>query len=99
MIIAIVAASMNSSIDGWAPEAMNSATVRPADSVSGKIPTPVSGGGRSGVSPKVIATMTPSVPSDPTRRAARSRPATPFAVARPSFVTVPSARTTVSPRT
>src|SRR5699024_6299390 len=72
---------------------------RVPDSISGKIPTPVTGGASFGLSARVISTMTPRVPSEQRNSAARSRPATPFAVCRPTFVTVPSASTTVRART
>src|SRR5699024_5856870 len=70
LIIATVAPSMSSSIEGAAPEAMYAETVCPADSISGKIPTPVTGGASFGLSARVISTMTPRVPSEPTNSAA-----------------------------
>jgi hypothetical protein len=90
---------MISSSEGVAPEAMNSVMVEPACLMSSNSATPVSGGGIAGMRSKTISTTTPSDPSEPTNRLARSKPATPLAVGRPRVVSEPSASTTVSCRT
>ena len=97
--ISMVVASISSMSEGTKPSAMNCDTVRAAATSFGKVATAVSGAGGSGITFNVASTITPSVPSDPTNSEHRSNPATPFAVLRPSRVSVPSGRTTLISRT
>ncbi|CAB5002158.1 unannotated protein [freshwater metagenome] len=94
----IVARSMTSSMLGVS-RLMIPSTALPAENRSGKTATAVVGGGGSGRSRRRAIVTMPSVPSLPTMRPARSYPATPFTVRRPSRVMRPSASTTSRPST
>ena len=69
---------------------MLSATASPAATTLSNAPTTVRGGSlRAGRSRSVTSVTTPSVPSEPTNRPARSYPLTPLVVRRPSRTAVP----------
>ncbi len=92
--------SISSKADGWSPRAVTRATASPAAASVSKNPTTVRGVPvRSGRSRTVTSVITPRVPSEPTIRPARSYPATPFAVRRPTRTTSPAAVTTSSAST
>ena len=78
---------------------MIAAVARPASATWSNTATAVVAGGGRGRSRSLAMVTIPNVPSDPTTSPARSYPATPLIVRRPSRVTWPSARTTSSPKT
>ena len=90
--------SMNSSIAGRIRRVM-ARTASLQATTSGKIPTTVDRGGWAGISRRMISVTTPNVPSLPTNSFVRLSPAVSLSRGPPSRTAVPSARTTVIPRT
>lgn len=81
------------------PDAVTALTASSAATTEEKYPATVRSCGRAGRSRTVISVITPRVPSDPTISPARSYPATPSAVRRPSRTISPSPLTTSRPST
>ncbi len=94
----MVGRSMNSSIEGRSRRVMAS-TVAVASSRVANVATRVAGGRCVGTSRSTISVMIPSVPSEPTNSLVSDSPATSLSRAPPSSTAVPSASTTVRPRT
>lgn len=91
--------STSSSAEGMIPAAVTALTAAPASTTESKYPATVRSRGREGRSRTVISVMTPSVPSEPTISPARSYPATPLAVLRPTRTSSPRPLTISSSRT
>ncbi len=89
---------MNSSIAGRMRRVM-SRTVCVASSREANVATSVHGGRCAGTSRSTTRVMMPRVPSLPTNSLVSDSPAASLSRGPPSSTAVPSARTTVSPRT
>ena len=97
---ASAAASMSSSTAGRMRAAVTAADAAAAASTPGNAAATVTTSpGTIGRRRTVASTMTPSVPSEPVRRAVRSYPVTPFTVRWPVRSRRPSASTTARPST